>query len=335
MNYKVSESLWLVSVIIPVYNAENCLNECLDSVIKQTYSNLEIILIDDGSNDNSGAICDDYARLDKRIKVIHTNNSGVSKARNTGIEVCKGFFITFIDSDDYIDKNYILCLIEPLYKGHYDLVLCNYLDYYVDGGKIEEHLLSEEELRQLTNDVYKDFHYFKYLMPLTCCKLYRTSIIKINKIRFPENLTDWEDQIFNFNYYENANKYFYINHALYVYCHRNKNSLSNQITQKSFQNSIKMLKREKEFLKLFNVYQYENVLIDSAIFIMRKYSFLENGGYKEFKLRIKEVLCIVYEELNFVTHLSFKRRVVKACLQYSLFFPLYFYWGIRHKILSK
>ena len=97
MNYKVSESLWLVSVIIPVYNAENCLNECLDSVIKQTYSNLEIILIDDGSNDNSGAICDDYARLDKRIKVIHTNNSGVSKSRNTGIEVCKGFFITFID----------------------------------------------------------------------------------------------------------------------------------------------------------------------------------------------------------------------------------------------
>ena len=74
-----------------------------------------------------------------------------------------------------------------------------------------------------------------------------------------------------------------------MYCHRNKNSLSQQITQKSFNNSIKMLKKEKEFLKLFNVYQYENVLIDSAIFIMRKYSFLENGGYKEFKLRIKEL----------------------------------------------
>ena len=97
----------LISVIIPVYNVEQYLNRCVDSVINQTYKNLEIILIDDGSTDNSGKICDEYSQKDKRVKVIHQKNMGVSNSRNKGINIAKGKYITFVDSDDVLNCQYI------------------------------------------------------------------------------------------------------------------------------------------------------------------------------------------------------------------------------------
>ena len=102
----------LISIIIPIYNVEKYMEKCLNSVVNQTYNNIEIILIDDGSKDKSREICDNYAKKDNRIKVVHKENNGVSSARNTGIDMSKGKYITFIDSDDYIDTDYI----ETLYK---------------------------------------------------------------------------------------------------------------------------------------------------------------------------------------------------------------------------
>ena len=102
----------LISVVIPVYNVEKYLEKCLDSVVEQTYRNLEIILVDDGSTDNSGAICDRYAQKDSRVVVIHQKNGGLSKARNVGIDTATGKYISFIDSDDYVGS----CYIETLYK---------------------------------------------------------------------------------------------------------------------------------------------------------------------------------------------------------------------------
>ena len=104
----------LISLIIPVYNTEQFLRRCLDSVINQTYKNLEIILIDDGSTDNSGKICDEYVLKDNRIKVLHIENGGPSYARNKGLEIAKGDYIGFVDSDDYVDKDiFNLMRIEP------------------------------------------------------------------------------------------------------------------------------------------------------------------------------------------------------------------------------
>ena len=97
----------LISIIVPVYKAEKHLSECIDSIISQTYENFELILIDDGSPDNSGKICDEYAEKDKRIRAIHKENGGVSSARNTGLDNASGEYITFIDSDDFVDKQYL------------------------------------------------------------------------------------------------------------------------------------------------------------------------------------------------------------------------------------
>ncbi len=106
----------LISVIIPIYNVEKYLKKCIDSVISQTYKNLEIILVDDGSPDNCGIICDEYAQKDDRIIVIHKKDGGLSDARNAGIEICKGEYISFIDSDDFVSPYFI----EMLYRGVHD-----------------------------------------------------------------------------------------------------------------------------------------------------------------------------------------------------------------------
>ncbi len=116
----------LVSIIIPVYNVDKYINKCIDSVITQSYKNVEIILVDDGSIDNSGTICDEYANIDKRIIVLHKQNEGVAKARIDGFNLSKGEFIAFIDADDYVDKEYISHLYNCIRNYNVDLVGCQY-----------------------------------------------------------------------------------------------------------------------------------------------------------------------------------------------------------------
>lgn len=118
----------LVSVIVPVYNVENYLRECLDSIVAQTYRNIEVILIDDGSKDSSGEICDEYADKDNRIKVIHKENGGVSAARNTGLDVAKGEWISYVDSDDYIEDTMLETLICLAKENDVELAMCSFKD---------------------------------------------------------------------------------------------------------------------------------------------------------------------------------------------------------------
>ena len=119
-----------ISVIVPVYNVEQYLERCVDSIINQTYKNLEIILVNDGSTDNSGKLCDELAKRDDRIRVIHKENGGLSDARNTGIEEAEADLIGFIDSDDYIDENMYELLIDNLRETNADLSMCGHYDVY-------------------------------------------------------------------------------------------------------------------------------------------------------------------------------------------------------------
>ena len=116
----------LISVVIPVYNTEKYLKECIDSVINQSYNNLEIILVDDGSTDNSLEICNKYADMDKRIKVIHKNNGGLSDARNVGIENANGKYITFVDSDDFIENDMYELLYNDVCENNAEIAGCDY-----------------------------------------------------------------------------------------------------------------------------------------------------------------------------------------------------------------
>ena len=147
-----------ISVIVPVYKVEPYLRKCLDSIVNQTYRNLEIILVDDGSPDNCGRICDEYAERDNRIRVIHQKNGGVSSARNEGLKIASGDWIGWVDSDDWIEPDMFEYLLENAKKSKADIAVCSRKEWYKDRcilRKWEKDILlnTEEALRQLLEDV--------------------------------------------------------------------------------------------------------------------------------------------------------------------------------------
>ena len=128
----------LISVIIPVYNVSQYLPRCIESVINQTYQNLEIILVDDGATDDSGVICDDYARKDPRIRVVHKENGGLSSARNAGIQIARGEYLTFIDSDDYVDRDYTEFLYELVCQYSAKMAIFSHTVFYDNGTVLKK-----------------------------------------------------------------------------------------------------------------------------------------------------------------------------------------------------
>ncbi|MBR5112832.1 MAG: glycosyltransferase family 2 protein [Clostridia bacterium] len=166
-----------ISVIVPIYNVEQYIIECLDSIVNQSYKKLEIILVDDGSPDNCGKICDEYAKKDSRIKVIHQENGGLSAARNAGLDVATGEYIGFVDSDDYIEMNFFEELLKSIEEYHASLAVCGVKKFGLE-NRMESYgnkqLSSSEYLKALLCGTVKSY---------SCNKLYKASLFEI--IRFP------------------------------------------------------------------------------------------------------------------------------------------------------
>lgn len=199
-----------ISVIIPVYNAEDHLEECIQSVLNQNFPDFELLLINDGSTDNSGAICDKYSAKDKRVKVFHQENEGVSTARNLGIEKAIGEWITFIDSDDYIFENYFNPIKE---YSDQDLILVN---LNIEKESEEEKVLSFENQKYELNEFLKRYHLYPHF-PGPCGKFFKTSIIKNNQLRFNKKMDFGEDALFNLQYIFKCNKIASTNSSTYFY----------------------------------------------------------------------------------------------------------------------
>ena len=263
----------VVSVIVPVYKVEDVLHYCIDSILNQTYKDFEIILVDDGSPDNSGKICDEYAKKDNRIKVIHKENGGVSSARNCGIDVAKGKYICFVDSDDYVDKNYLEILIR-IKSEHLEFhnIWC-YFQTVTDYDNTGENLIVDDNKNIYSVRDIMTLHE-KWLDAGPVCKLYDKEIIKENNLEFDANLSLGEDLIFNFQYLDCTNgKIFVIPKKLYSYVQVNDCSLS----QKYYPDMFEIYKTinytmyhyitkwncsEEQVKKYFNAcfYKYEVVL---------------------------------------------------------------------------
>lgn len=174
----------LISVIVPVYKVEKYLSRCVESILAQTYKNFELILVDDGSPDQSGAICDEYALKDKRVNVIHKKNGGVSDARNAGLELQKGEYLTFIDSDDWIRIEYLEHLYYMLKKAEADIAICNYFRCTQASATINQKL-SVEKIYEYSNiEALEQFtSHFCTQMIVPWGKLYRAKLF--TDIRYP------------------------------------------------------------------------------------------------------------------------------------------------------
>ena len=186
----------LVSIIVPVYNIEKYLLECVESLMSQTYHNIEIILIDDGSTDESANLCDKIALRDERVVVIHKKNGGVSSARNCGIEVAKGNYITFVDGDDWVKENYIEILYEGIKKYNADISATGFI-YQYDDGRIKESTITAETVcitaeNALDQSCDSDTPWVGFAWG----KLVRRSLITENNIEFDTSLKLCEDSLF-------------------------------------------------------------------------------------------------------------------------------------------
>lgn len=192
----------LISVIVPVYNVENYLEHCIDSIVFQTYKNLEIILVDDGSTDRSGFICDCWKNKDSRIKVIHKKNGGLASARNEGIKISKGKYISFIDSDDYIELNFYKTMIDGIDDA--DIAICGLRLVNEKNQLIKTIELNKEKIEMKNLDIKKlllliNNSTFGYAWN----KLYKKDIIIHNEF---ENLMPREDLMFNLSILKTINK---------------------------------------------------------------------------------------------------------------------------------
>lgn len=219
----------LVSVIVPVYNTEKYLSECIESILRQSYFDIELLLVDDGSSDNSGKICDYYATIDKRVRVIHQSNQGVSRARNAALHTAQGKWVTFVDSDDTINTDYIENLVttNPLFDKWTLAVsgatridrntnICIWKQEF-DNRQIQLMSLSKKDYQSLDSIL---------LFGTILGKLYNLEIIRSKDIQFNEQLSLNEDQLFFFKYLKYINKIVSNNNVGYNYYTDGSASLS-------------------------------------------------------------------------------------------------------------
>lgn len=268
----------LVTIVVPMYNVEKYIEKCLNSLINQTYKNIEIIIINDGSKDNSLSIAEKKAKGDSRIKIISQPNQGLSAARNAGIDNASGSYICFVDSDDFVHQDYVKLLLECILKNEADISACGF--FYIDeeGNKWKR---KEKENKLYNNEeALKDiFSKEQNTEIMTWNKLYKIQLFRDNKIYFPIGRYH-EDNFTTYKLYYYAKKIVMISNELYYYLQRN-NSIMGQKFNKKRLDIIDAIEETKNFFKDKELDLYEEI---QCYEILTKINILNNmirDKYKE------------------------------------------------------
>ena len=237
----------LVSIVVPVYNAQDYLTKCLDSLISQSYRRIEIIVVDDGSTDGCAAICDEYQRLDERIRIVHQANGGLSAARNTGIDAAVGDYLTFVDSDDYVSKEYVRRLPEALTENDADISVCEFNAFFINESGGETYLSggeSEKGEQVFTADeALKKMLYQELFDTEACAKVFRRELF--DSIRFPLGLFN-EDLAVVYRLFLKARKACFVKERLYYYLQRSNSIMGSMSNLKRFYDSVEIVKTLSE-----------------------------------------------------------------------------------------
>ncbi len=261
----------VISIVIPVYNAEQYLRETLDAVQRQSYREYELLLINDGSTDKSGNICDEYAEKDPRIKVFHRENSGPSVTRNFGVEKAEGEYIAFVDADDVIDDNYLEVLHQNMNQYEADLVLCDYERFYEDDLERKVHYRNSIYSVAIAKSKAELANVFKN--PSTNLfgvaiwgKLYKAEIIKKHGVRFPEDVSYEEDCCFNIQYYDYVDTTVFTSETVYHY-RQMKESLSKVYRANTYGDLVNGFNKRKEFAKKIEMNELDMRKLDTIFMI--------------------------------------------------------------------
>lgn len=242
-----------ISVIVPIYNADKYLARCIDSIVNHTYHNLEIILVDDGSVDQSLKICEQYAKNDTRIKIIYQHNQGVSVARNNGISHATGEYICFVDADDFVSKDYCQNLVNLIKRDNSDIAVYTYIfyinhRYFVNLAFTAENMIKDGcySAKKWLRTCLIDFDIF--LAASACGKLFKRSLFK--HIRFPVNVDSAEDTYTTWRIYLTANRISFVNQSIYTYCRHSDSTIS---THKPIYTEWPLLCQQISLLHIINM----------------------------------------------------------------------------------
>ena len=204
----------IISIIVPIYKVEKYLDRCINSILNQTFRDFELILVDDGSPDRCGDICEEYAKKDKRIKVIHKENGGLSDARNAGLDIATGKFIGFIDSDDFIHKDMYMILYDAIIKSKSDISQCKF-KYFSKEDELNKNIINDGKYEIYNNiDAIEEIIDNKNLNTNVWIKLYKRELF--NDIRFPKGKIH-EDEFVTYKVFYRAKTVSYVNKELYYY----------------------------------------------------------------------------------------------------------------------
>lgn len=315
-----------VSIILPVYNAQNSLNRCIDSILRQSYTNFELILVDDGSQDSSGSVCDDYAAMDTRIRTIHKSNSGVSDSRNTAINLARGTYLQFVDADDWIAPEATGLLVTAAATHSCDMVICDF--YRVIENRIahkgdiqDEGLLNRKEFASCMMEKPADYYY-----GVLWNKLYKKDLIEQHHLRMNPKISWAEDFMFNLEYISHTENIYVLRVPLYYYV-LTKHSLSSQGANiaKTIQMKLTVFEYYNKFYKeVFDENDYEKsrlqvyrFLIDAASDGVVPPSLLP-GSLKLGEERVHIDLAL-FENSGVLSNIYLKRKSLEAAFQLSLF----------------
>ena len=344
-----------ISVIVPVYKVpESYLKKCIESLIQQSLKSIEIILIDDETPDNGGKICDEYAEKHENIKVIHQKNQGVSVARNSGIEIAKGEWIAFVDSDDWVEENMFAKLYEVTQKTDAEIIICStYVNY--EEKQIENSFFNcntrkfigkekEEVQLQLIAKGINDYFPPEVGCGVPWAKLYKKEFIEKKKLRFIPNLVRMQDNIFNLYAFEEANAILYVNEFLYHYRKSNE-SACNKYNEKVIEYFEKVNRETEIFINKYNKSEIFKKALDIKI-VMSFHSyfslnFFNKQNNKKYTIRRKEIIELINSEpyrtsiknIDYSLLIPLEKIFVK-CISKRWILALYLLMSIKEKIYS-
>jgi glycosyltransferase involved in cell wall biosynthesis len=326
----------LISVIVPVYKVEKYLEKCVDSIVRQTYHNIEIILVDDGSPDTCPQLCDEWEKRDSRIKVIHKENGGLSSARNAGLDIVKGAYIVFVDSDDYIADNMVERLYSALKEHNADMSLCGFT--YIDESNqpvedMNSKLHTSDEVISGREAVKLLLSKYNWYYTIAWCKLYRTELFQ--DIRFPVGKIH-EDEFISHLIFDKCKKVSCISDRLYFYLQREDSIMGKNFNRLNIRelDAVEAFVRRALFLESVGINEqikyYYLRAINNFVDI---YFYNLNCSAKEYA-RIKEIHRCFRKNIHLCKYCSGKNKVhvMLICISPKLHRFVINTISFRHKI---
>lgn len=314
-----------ISVIVPIYNAEKTIRKCVDSLLAQTFQDFEILLIDDGSPDQCGAICDEYAKQDTRIRVIHQENQGVSAARQCGIDHAQGEYTIHADPDDWVEPE----MLEELYKkakeDDADMVICDFYENTYKGQRYIKQQPTSLDSEVVLKELFDNLH------GSTWNKLIRVNCFKKCNVQFPKTISFCEDLYVNAALLLNDITVSYLNYAYYHYVKNNPESLSRRYNESSERTNVKLLCL---FTELFKESEACNMINDHFTYLIVSKAFWGGKDFytsKQFKVKFGDYI----ESVKKMSH-NRKEKVLLILSCYGLYHPLIYLveFGMRIKYFA-